>query len=177
MTRVKHVMDLRNYTDKQITTLKEQFLLNLEAMEFLGKALSVTHISRYTYNQWYEDDIDFRNKVDGLRMEITAQYQREAKRRAIEGVLKPIYYKGRLIDVTREYSDNLLMFELKRRDNTYRDNFNVAIGPDDTLKGLFKELAINRNNEQLPQGTTPETIEADYQSLDDSEGEEAAGGE
>lgn len=37
----------------------------------------------------------------------------EAVRRAVEGVRKPVYYKGRVVDYQLEYSDGLLQFLLK----------------------------------------------------------------
>ena len=46
----------------------------------------------------------------------------EADRRGMEGIEKPIYYKGERVDAVREYSDNLLMFRTKKLRPEYRDN-------------------------------------------------------
>lgn len=46
----------------------------------------------------------------------------EAVRRAVEGVQKPIYYKGKRVGRVREYSDTLLIFLLKAHDpERYKD--------------------------------------------------------
>lgn len=62
----------------------------------------------------------------------------EARRRAYEGTVKPVYYKGEQCGKIREYSDTLMMFILKAKKPEYRDrlqqdiNLNGAI----SLAGL-----------------------------------------
>ena len=52
--------------------------------------------------------------------------EREARRRAFEGVLEPVYHKGEVVGHIRKYSDGLLTFLLKaHRPTKYRDNVNV----------------------------------------------------
>lgn len=46
----------------------------------------------------------------------TAALEDEAVRRAKDGVLKPVFYKGEKVGTIREYSDTLLIFLLKARD-------------------------------------------------------------
>lgn len=46
----------------------------------------------------------------------TAALEDEAVRRAMEGTLKPVFYKGAKVGTIREYSDTLLIFLLKARD-------------------------------------------------------------
>ena len=53
----------------------------------------------------------------------------EIDRRAVEGIDKPIYYKGEKVDTVKEYSDNLLMFRRKKLDPSYRDNYAPAVNP------------------------------------------------
>lgn len=50
----------------------------------------------------------------------------EARRRAAEGTLKPVYQGGKLVGEIREYSDTLLIFLLKgKRPEVFRDNVKV----------------------------------------------------
>lgn len=50
----------------------------------------------------------------------------EARRRAAEGTLKPIYQGGKLVGEVREYSDTLLIFLLKgKRPEVFRENVKV----------------------------------------------------
>ena len=52
--------------------------------------------------------------------------EREAYRRAVKGVEKPVYRGGQLVGTIREYSDSLLMFLLRaRRPELYRDHSRV----------------------------------------------------
>jgi hypothetical protein len=47
----------------------------------------------------------------------------EAKRRAYNGTLKPVFHKGSVCGHIREYSDQLIMFLLRAYDpEIYRDN-------------------------------------------------------
>jgi len=47
-------------------------------------------------------------------------YLNEARRRAIEGVEKPLFYQGQNIATLREYSDGLLEFLINRADAKIR---------------------------------------------------------
>lgn len=50
----------------------------------------------------------------------------EARRRAAEGTIKPVYQGGKKVGEIREYSDTLLIFLLKgKRPDVYRDNVKV----------------------------------------------------
>lgn len=52
--------------------------------------------------------------------------EREAYRRAVDGVEKGVYYKGDRIATEHEYSDTLLIFMLKARaPEKYRENLKV----------------------------------------------------
>lgn len=46
----------------------------------------------------------------------TSALEDEAVRRAMDGTLKPVFYKGQKCGTIREYSDTLLIFLLKARD-------------------------------------------------------------
>ena len=56
----------------------------------------------------------------------------EADRRGLEGVEKPVFYKGGICGHIREFSDNLLMFRMKFLNSGYREtpqqvNVNQAV--------------------------------------------------
>ncbi len=56
----------------------------------------------------------------------------EARRRAVQGVENPVYYRGEVVGYVRRYSDNLLMFLIKAARPEYRDNYKVThAGPAD----------------------------------------------
>jgi hypothetical protein len=59
---------------------------------------------------------------------LSASVQRlrdEATRRAVDGVDKPLYWKGELVDHIREYSDTLLLALLKAKDPAFRDKVDL----------------------------------------------------
>ncbi len=51
----------------------------------------------------------------------------EIRRRGAEGFEEDVYYQGSVVGRVRRYSDQLLMFEAKRRDPEYRDNAKVEV--------------------------------------------------
>lgn len=58
----------------------------------------------------------------------TDLYEDEAKRRAIQGTEKPVFYQGEIVGHVREYSDTLLIVALKaRRPEKYRENIKQEI--------------------------------------------------
>ena len=66
----------------------------------------------------------------------------EARRRAVTGVAKPIYYQGVIVGTVKEYSDTLLIFLMKgAMPEKYRDN--VKIEHDHSAE-LIEELLAGR---------------------------------
>ena len=49
----------------------------------------------------------------------------EARRRAVTGIDKPVYYKGKVVGSITKYSDKLLMFLFKAHDPKFRDGGKV----------------------------------------------------
>ncbi len=68
----------------------------------------------------------------------TEALEEEARRRAQEGTLRPVYYEGKKVGNVREYSDTLLIFLLKaHKPSKYRENHHhehvvqpVTVRPD-----------------------------------------------
>ncbi len=70
----------------------------------------------------------------------------EARRRAVTGVDKPVYYKGKVVGSITKYSDRLLMFLLKaHRPQKFRDGVKVEhpgannVGVDGDLEKRIME--------------------------------------
>lgn len=65
----------------------------------------------------------------------TDAIEAELHRRAVAGIMEPVFYKGRRVNTVRKKSDVLLMFLLKsRRPHLYRDN--APIPEDHALDDL-----------------------------------------
>jgi len=107
------------------------------------------------------DNDDFAEEWD-LAIEAAANIlEEEAIRRAVEGVLEPIYYKGEIAGYKTNYSDALMMFILRGlKPSVYREtarggetniNFGIAVLPmtarDDES---WQDRAILMHDKQQP---------------------------
>lgn len=73
----------------------------------------------------------------------------EAVRRAFEGRLEPVFYKGVECGAVRKFSDSLLMFLLRaRRPERYREHFNREPEADSSLMSVL--AAIDGTTRGLP---------------------------
>lgn len=77
------------------------------------------------------EDPSFRAAWDEAREDAIEVLEREARRRAVDGVQKPVYQGKELVGHVTEYSDVLLIFTLKAmRPEMYRDRVSAEIsGP------------------------------------------------
>lgn len=63
-------------------------------------------------------------------LQATELLEREAWRRAREGIAEPVFQHGKQVGTIQRYSDNLLMFLLKARaPERYRDRVDVNVTP------------------------------------------------
>ncbi len=93
----------------------KQFLQLLAQGHTPGFAAKVVKISRSAAYKWREEDAAF---AEDWRDAVNQGFDRledEAWRRGVEGVLKPVRYRGKVIGHIRKYSDKLLVLLLKRR--------------------------------------------------------------
>jgi hypothetical protein len=86
-------------------------------------ARAVGYTDTATLQRFRRNDEDFAEAWD-LALESAAHVlEEEAIRRATEGVLEPVYYKGDVAGYKTNYSDTLLMFILRGlKPGVYRDN-------------------------------------------------------
>jgi hypothetical protein len=76
-----------------------------------------------------DEDPTFAAEWDNAIEEAADKLEGEAWRRAVEGINKPIYYQGDLVDTVKEYSDTLMGLLLKaHRPEKYRDRMDVTSG-------------------------------------------------
>ncbi len=93
-------------------------------------------------------DNEFKELWDNAFEEFIDTVEAEVKRRAIEGVEKPIFYKGKRVDKgkVREYSDNLLMFYLKRYRPPFRDNHKIEVELGDKTAKFIMNIGGKKEN-------------------------------
>lgn len=74
------------------------------------------------HHRWLNEEDGYREAFREAEEEAVERLEEEARRRAVEGTEKPVFYQGEQVGVVRDYSDTLLMFLLKAaRPERYRD--------------------------------------------------------
>lgn len=87
-------------------------------------------VPRNEVYKWQEADDQFAAAFREADLKATEVLEREAWRRANEGVAEPVYQHGKLVGTIQRYSDNLLMFLLRARaPERYRDRVDVSVAP------------------------------------------------
>lgn len=95
-------------------------------------AAQVAGIDRGTHYRWLQDDPEYAAAFAESSESAIERLEREAVRRAAEGVSEPVYHRGQVVGHVQKYSDTLLIFLLKAaRPDKYRDNVRMEhSGPD-----------------------------------------------
>jgi hypothetical protein len=102
------------------------FLDSFRELGTVSAACIAAGIGRTTAYRWRQADEDFALAWHDLEEDTTDEMEREAYRRAVEGVPEPVFHKGEEIATINRYSDTLLIFMLKaRKPETYRERFDV----------------------------------------------------
>jgi hypothetical protein len=109
----------------------ERIDLFLELLATFGgnvtKAADACDLSRMElYRTRWEDDELARRWDEAVKIG-TAALEDEAMRRAHDGVEEPVWHQGQQCGVVRKYSDTLMIFMLKARDDKYRDRQQVEL--------------------------------------------------
>ena len=112
---------------------KPIFLKALAKRGNVSEAAKAAKVNRDTANEHRKSDPAFAAGWEIALEDAADALEREAFRRAHDGVLKPVFGSGGTgvgtveVGRVREYSDTLLIFLLKGiRPAKYRDNFNVT---------------------------------------------------
>jgi hypothetical protein len=109
-----------------------RFLALLRDGHTVKHAAAAIRLSRQALYVHRADEAGFKADWDAAVEEGTEALEQEARRRAVDGTLKPVYYQGAKVGTVREYSDTLLIFLLKgRKPAVYRDNVKHTVGGED----------------------------------------------
>jgi transposase-like protein len=107
-------------------TRKRAWLEAFEAEGTVRYACKVAGVGRSTVYEWRQKDEAFALAWADIEEATTEAMEREAYRRAVEGVTEPLVSAGKRVCDTTKFSDTLLIFMLKaRRPEKYRDNVRV----------------------------------------------------
>lgn len=106
----------------------------------IAESCRVAGIAFGTLKTWRRNDPIINEKVQEAYDIGTDAYRQEVRRRALEGWLEPVFYKGQEQGHVRKFSDTLLMFETKRRDPDYRDSVAVKHSGTIDLPKVIRDL-------------------------------------
>ena len=99
---------------QEIVDLKKKFIELYPEHGNIGDTLKVIGLkSRNSFYDWEKNDPEFKSAFEDVKKNYVETLEREADRRAVEGVNKPVYQQGKLVGTVKEYSDTLLIFRLK----------------------------------------------------------------
>ena len=95
----------------------------LEAFSHTGTIAHAAREAGFNPRQhwrWLERDPEYKERFQEAEAIFIDVLQRELFRRAVEGVPRPVFYKGAKVGEVTEYSDACLIFALKAHDPKYR---------------------------------------------------------
>jgi len=147
--------------------LKKQdvFIKWLSRKGNVSAACKKAKIDRSTAYEWRKDDPNFAKRWEEAIEIATEWMEEEARRRAADGVLQPVFQGGKRVGSIRKYSDTLLIFLLKaHKPEKYRDNYHI-----EHAGTLTHEHAISASNEIMGRiNSIASRVEADADDQPDS---------
>jgi hypothetical protein len=88
---------------------KRAFIAAYGQSGIITTAAEIADVHRCTVWKWQQEDKEFAEAMAKAESQAADYLEQEARRRAIEGTLKPVFYKGDECGYIREYSDTLLI--------------------------------------------------------------------
>ncbi len=135
-------------------------------------AARMAKIAKQTHYDWIAVDKEYQLAFAEAEIAATDTLIQEARRRAVQGVSEPVFYKGKEIKTVQKYSDALLMFLLKGAlPEVFRERYEISGGnkpirvksdpgretlADDTLKALITFGEQLRRAQRDRGGKSPE---------------------
>lgn len=132
------------------------FLESLRRKANVSRAAADAEIDRKTAYRARESSDVFADEWDDALEEGLDYLEEEARRRAYEGTLKPVFYQGEEVGYVREYSDTLMIFLLKgRRPEVYGDRLKQEVtGRDGGPVEIVEVSRVGRDDETDGEGPT-----------------------
>lgn len=117
---------------------KAAFLAAYAELGNVTHAARTAEIDRSTHYEWLESDAEYRERFRVAHEEACDSLEHEARRRAVTGTLKPVFYKGKRCGSIREYSDTLLIFLMKGAlPDKYRERSSVDVSVPGAVEVKF----------------------------------------
>ena len=122
----------------------------------ISKAAKKAGLTRQAHYKWLKDDEKgtYRRAFESAEKMAADLLEEEAFRRAVEGDIQVVYYKGEEVGRRRVYSDQLLSLLLKGKKPQYRENVeinnNVSVELSDAVSAAQARIkkGLNGNGEE-----------------------------
>lgn len=115
----------------------DKFLISYKKCGNITKAAKAAKVDRSTVYDRQKSDPAFEAAMVDAQEEAVDLLEEEARRRASDGTLKPVFYKGEKVAEVREYSDTLLIVLLKaNRPEKYKERADITSGGE-TIKAYI----------------------------------------
>ena len=160
--------------DKKLQTL---FLKVFSECNSIRQAALACQISPTAVYKAKKDNPEFAKLLQEAEELVLDNLEKEAYRRAVKGVKKPVYYQGQLVGYELTYSDKLLEMLLRGRDRErYGNNTNLNVSGEvnhnikvDDVKDRLMKMAISRG---AVIEHKDEAEDADFEEVNDSKDDE-----
>lgn len=130
---------------------KVRFLEAYSRSGLLSDGLDAARVTRSAVEVWLRSDLDFASQFAEAGERVADAFEREAVRRAVDGVDEPVYQRGELVGHVRRYSDALLLALLRgTRPAKFRDQAPAA-DAQERRKAFEAELQRLLGQERLQQ--------------------------
>lgn len=131
---------------------KKRFLINfVKYLGSVGEAARATGIHRRTVYTWREGK-EFQAHFEEAQADVLEIFEKEADRRAMSGVAKPVFYKGEECGAIQEYSDTLLIFRMKAlAPEKYRERHEISGPGGGPLKSELNIIVRDTETKELMQ--------------------------
>jgi len=134
MNKMKKTTKKSSKTEKNKQARQDAFLAEYRLCATVTHAAEIALISRRTHYVWIEKDSAYAAAFEEAKVAASDALIKEARRRAVQGVEEPVFYKGELVQTIRKYSDTLLIFLLKGAlPEVYRERYEIS-GGDKPIK-------------------------------------------
>ena len=103
---------------------KAAFLAAYAECGIVSKACKLAEVGRATHYVWINEDDEYKTAFEEAHRIAIEAMECEARRRAMEGWLEPVFYQGEECGYVRKFSDTLLIFMMKgAMPEKYRERF------------------------------------------------------
>jgi hypothetical protein len=135
---------LKALSSRRCRSRQRAFLIGFQITVSLTRSAQAAGIGRRRHYHWMKQDPQYRAAFTEVKEDLFEQLHEEARRRAMEGDLVPIFYNGVQCGTVRRYSARLLMFLLQlempeKYGHWRRSRAKAAPGPPADLAERLRE--------------------------------------